>query len=535
MTAEPAVGPLHLTAALEGPLERPPGRLQRLLEPPALALAVACALAVVYLLWSPLAPDISAQTARASAARLTHMGTWWTGWFGGLSLASYSVVVPPVMALLGVPVTGALAVVATAAAGGRLLHGAVRPRTGAIALSVAAAADVLGGRTTFAIGTAAALAAALALQRDRRLLAAGLGVLTVLCSPLAGLFLGIAAAALFIVRPHRRRGAAVICGSLGATALALALKSPGTGQMPFTARDLAGAAAATAAVAILCPQRLVRVGAALLILAEVLCFLVPSAVGVNVGRLTAVFGAAAVLAFSPRHRAAAALAAIGLTIGPCVDLVNQIHAGHDASARHAFYQPLVDQLVAHRGLAGPVAAGQRVEVIDPRTHGEAGYVAPIVPLARGWYRQADVADNGIFYQQDALTPTSYRRWLDSLAVRWVALPNAPLDYASVAEARLVRSGLPYLTPIWSNSSWTLYEVDRSKPLADGAAAAFGGRGLTVHVPHAGVTYLRVRWSPAIALESPTGVDGARTFDADGWVGLETPDPGTYVLTARDLL
>src|SRR5206468_145271 len=96
------------------------------------------------------------------------------------------------------------------------------------------------------------------------------------------------------------------CVTLAAAALSLAILSPGSGQMPDTGWDLFGAIASTAAVALFCPQRLIRVGAALLAAAEVVCYLVPSAVGGNVGRLTAVFGAVAVLAFSPRHRVVAA-------------------------------------------------------------------------------------------------------------------------------------------------------------------------------------------------------------------------------------
>src|ERR1700712_1549706 len=115
-------------------------------EPAAIGLAVAIVLALGYVAWAPFAPDLAAQSARAAAARLTGIGTWWSGWFGGLPLASYSVIVPPVIAVLGVPVTGGLAVIGTTLAGSPLLRSAERPRLGAVALAVAAGADVLGGR-----------------------------------------------------------------------------------------------------------------------------------------------------------------------------------------------------------------------------------------------------------------------------------------------------------------------------------------------------------------------------------------------------
>jgi hypothetical protein len=503
-------------------------------DPLVLALAVGVALAVIYLLWSPPVPDVSAQAGRAVAARLTRGGTWWAGWFGGLPLVSYSAVVPPLMAVLGVPLTGGLAVVATAGAGGALLRGAPRPRVGAVALSVASAADVLGGRTTFAVGTAVALTAALALRHRRSGWAAGLALLSVLSSPLAGLFLGIGALGLFAVDRSRRRAALAASFVLLAAAAVVATLSPGAGRMPFSLRDLLAALGATAAVALLCPQPPIRATAVSVAVAEVVCYLVPSSVGVNIGRLTAVFGAAVVLAFSPWHRIAATAAAVALTVGPGVDLYTQLSAAHDASARRSFYQPLLAELVQRRSAA---SIGQRIEVVDPRSHGEATYVAPAVPLARGWYRQADVAQNGLFYEPGALTAESYHRWLDSLAVRWVALPTGPLDYASKDEAQLVSSGPGYLRQIWHSRRWTLFEVINSRPLADDATVQPVPGGLAVDVRRPGLVRLRLRWSPTLALRSGgSGWPGpAAVENQDGWVGLSVTRPGRYLLVARQLL
>lgn len=533
MTAEPVDGLLP-GAARGGPMSVRIRSIGILLEPTGLALVVATVLAIAYVAWAPLAPDLAAQSARAGAARLTHIGTWWTGWFGGLPLASYSVVVPPVMAVLGVPLTGGLAVIGTAAAAGPLVQGAVRPRVGAIALAVAAGADVLGGRTSFAVGTAVALAAGLALQRHRPGIAAGLAAVATLCSPLAGLFLGIGALTLLLAIPRLRRDAALVCGALLGVGIALALLSPGSGRMPFSARDLFGALCMTVAIAVLCPQRIARIGAALIAAAEIFFFIVPSSVGVNIGRLTAVFGAAVVIAYSPRHRLAAAVAAVALSIGPGLDLTTQIVAGRDASAHRSYYAPLVHELVQRRDAGGPAAAGQRVEVVDPRTHGDASYVAPFVPLARGWYRQADVANNPLFYQPGALSPASYRKWLDTLAVRWVAVPTATLDYASVNEANLIGSNLRYLRPVWQNADWSLYEVDHALPLADHAIVRPTDGGLTVDVGRAGWVRMRVRWSPTLVLHTPVGDEGARLANGDGWVLLNAPDPGRYTISARNL-
>ena len=115
-----------------------------------------------------------------------------------------------------------------------------------------------------------------------------------------------------------------------------------------------------------------------------------------------------------------------------------LRSSSGASAQAAYYQPLQAELESELRAAGPAAVGQRVEVVDTANHWGSAYLSTL-SLARGWDRQADHAYNPIFYDDGALTAASYRHWLDSLAVGWVALPAAPLDYASVAEGRLIRA------------------------------------------------------------------------------------------------
>ena len=74
-------------------------------------LLVTALLCIGYLIWAPTAPDLLAQVARAGVAARAGSVGWWTGWFGGLSLPSYSVLVPSWMATVGVQVTGVAAVV----------------------------------------------------------------------------------------------------------------------------------------------------------------------------------------------------------------------------------------------------------------------------------------------------------------------------------------------------------------------------------------------------------------------------------------
>ena len=77
-----------------------------------------------------------------------------------------------------------------------------------------------------------------------------------------------------------------------------------------------------------------------------------------------------------------------------------------------------------------------------RNHWEAAYVAPHIPLARGWHRQLDREANGLFYGDEPLNAATYLAWLHALAVRWVALPNASLDVSAQHEAAILREGVP---------------------------------------------------------------------------------------------
>ncbi|HEY1488132.1 MAG TPA: hypothetical protein VGF84_18640, partial [Micromonosporaceae bacterium] len=165
-------------------------------------LAVACA--SVYALHTPAVPDLAAQVARVDAARSGAL-LWWSGWFGGLQLPSYSVLSPLVMSWHGVSVAAGCAAAAASIFGLSLFRTSRRPIAASIGLSAAAFADILAGRVTFALGGAAAIGAAVLIKRDRRWLAPAAGLIAYLFSPLAGLFLGFATLAIAVAQPARRR------------------------------------------------------------------------------------------------------------------------------------------------------------------------------------------------------------------------------------------------------------------------------------------------------------------------------------------
>ena len=146
-----------------------------------------------------------------------------------------------------------------------------------------------------------------------------------------------------------------------------------------------------------------------------------------------------------------------------------------------------------------------------------------------------MADNPIFYEPRALTATSYRRWLDSLAVRWVALPSGQLDYAAAAESRLIRGGLDYLTVAWSSSTWTLFEVAEPVPLVSGAQLQTATAStLTMQTSGAAEVAVRLRWSPyfVVAALGSGARPAACVVNRGGWVTIVVKGAGTFVLSNR---
>src|SRR5205823_6647700 len=140
----------------------------------------------------------------------------------------------------------------------------------------------------------------------------------------------------------------------------------------------------------------------------------------------------------------------------------------------------------------------RVEAVDTPTHFSAVYLAAAsIPIARGWYRQDDFPQNEVLYDHPGAR--AYLRWLRSLGVRYVVLPQVPPDYSSRAEAKLVRSGRANLRPVFRTSELTIYAVPRPRTIITGPRRPFVtsfGESRIGLVVHSGGTYrIAVRWSP----------------------------------------
>jgi hypothetical protein len=185
-------------------------------------------------------------------------------------------------------------------------------------------------------------------------------------------------------------------------------------------------------------------------------YLLPIPIGTTATRLPELFAAPIIVAVAtiPLVAVIAATASVVVLLPPTS--ITEVRGRGDPALSAKFYAPLLDQLVA-RGVTGPI------EVVPTLRRGEAAFVAPVVPIARGWSRQADTGRNPIFYDR-TLNADTYRKWLDDNAISYVAISNGPDDWAATDEATLVRHGLPYLQAVWSDRTWTLYAVTNPRPV-----------------------------------------------------------------------
>lgn len=499
----------------------------RRLAPPALAAL----LAAVYLVWQPPSLDLAAAEYRAWLFERHGLSVWDGQWYGGHHLPGYSVLGPPLGAWLGPRLAAALAVVAAAWLFERIAWARWGERAwlGATWFAAGAATTLFSGRITFALGLVPALGALLALQRGRTALALALAAATPLASPVAGLFLALAGTA-YALGERRARGIALAAAALAPVA-ALALAFPEGGVEPFVASAFWPVVAFAAVALVLLPreERTLRAGVVLYALGCAAAFALDTPLGGNVVRLGALCaGPLAALVLWRRRTLALALVAPFLLWWQWSAAIDDVRtASGDATVHAAYYAPLLAFLAQHDEPA-------RVEIPFTRLHWEARWVAPAVPLARGWERQLDLKVNPLFYgeQTDAppLTAARYRAWLDETGVRWVALPDARLDYSAQAEARLVAGGLPYLRLAWRGAHWRVYEVRDATPLADPPARVtrIGPDSVSLTVARPASVRVRVRWTPYWAV-----VAGDACVAPDGdWTRLRVRRAGEVRLATR---
>lgn len=512
--------------------------------------------------------DTAAQVYRVESFRVYGFTLWDFSWYGGHWTIDYSVLYPALAGTLGILAVTVLSAAASAYAFDRLARPHLGP-AGVVASYVFAVGTLVAasiGQLTFLAGEGFGIPALLAASRGRYRLAVLFALCCTLTSPLTGAFLALAAAAWGIDRwlatpGHRgRRGPAVIPAAAVAAAAALPIVAaaflfPGDGPMPYPPLDWLWEMIVAGTIGLLAGRRhrTVALACVLWMVAATFAEAVPSALGGNIGRLEDLVALPIGLALAwERLPVLAPAAAVPLMLSQWAPAGGAFTtAPSQPSTSRAFFVPLDRELLALAGRE-PTA---RVEVVPTEYHWEAAYVADVEPLARGWERQLDEADNPIFYRHGGLTAPSYRAWLLDNGVRYVALASAPLDIAGRAEAALVASGrVPGLHLVWAADGWRVWSLSGSPGIVSGPATLVSEDNgeVVLHASSAGRVTVRIRWNPdwfvadGAGCDEPAGEWTLLDVDRSGQVDLEmsllSPDqtdcrtetptqPGTLTATA----
>ena len=456
----------------------------------------------------PRGGDLAAHLYRTS---LVHHGVlvWDNLWFAGqYPLSSYSLLYYPLAAVVGNAALGIAGVVIAAA-----IFAAVAQREWksvgrwpARTFAVLLAGQAFTAAYPYDMGVSMLLATLWALQRRRVGLAVCCVVLTLGFSPLAFLFLALTLVALFLRHPRVDRRAVVVGAAVllagGVQLVSLrVLPAPGLVYPYGTWRLAAGLLVAALGAAIAFRGRGGWPLASLFVVwsvATIVAYTIPSPVGHNLVRasvfvLPLVLVAAALAGFRPRSLAIAAIvAALASNVLPYAAMVPDRASSIDAHA--SFWRPVV------RFLGARSRPGYRVEVVPTANHWESYFLpAAGIAMARGWYRQLDIADDAVLYAR-RLTGATYRDWLRAHAVRYVVLPHLALEAIDARrEAELIESGAAGLRKVSSSAAATTYELRHPQPMLTGPGPAaitrLRSNEIDGWVGHAGTYLLRVHFTP----------------------------------------
>ncbi|MEV5882742.1 MFS transporter [Streptomyces sp. NPDC052020] len=520
--------------------------------------------------------DLAAQDAWAEFVGRHPDSAYNLAWYGGMHPVSYSVVSPYLMSLLGVRTT--MMIAGTLSAGLLTLilargRAVARPLVPALAGLFGLLGNAVSGRVTFGLGTLFALGAVAVVfcwpyrwrykRWAKALCAAPLAALATMSSPVAGLFVGLVAVALFL---QKRRPGAWALGLAPSAVVALsAWLFPFSGTQPMAFGSAFLPLVYAVAVCLLVPRGwvTVRITAGVYALAVLLVWVISSQIGSNITRLAMLFAGAVLVAALPfavprtRKWYALVVAVAGFVAWIGFKSVDDVVHTTPAASWARELAPLVNELQEVGAEKG------RVEVVPARSHREASALAPYVNLARGWNRQADMERNPLFYD-DTLNSANYHEWLKRWAVHFVVLPkDEPDGDGGERERELVQRGLPYLEQIWGDANWQLFRVTDPAPLAEPHAVVERAEQgeWTIRVERAGRVLVRIPYSPWLSivdaegksLQAPQETEASKnrpegtpkTYDnvdgclmeteedaeGDRWTVLLAPEPGTYRLAA----
>ena len=487
---------------------------------------VTLALCAIVLLANIRGPDLPAQNYRVWLLRHHGFVVFDSHWYAGHTLPGYSLLFPPLAAVFGARLVGALSCVAATAALARLWGRDSSPaaQVGLLWFSVVVVLDLMVGRLPFALGLAAGIGVLVAIREERPAWAAVLALVCAAASPLAGAFL-LFGGLVWLPDIGWRRAWPVAVAGVGLVAAAIFGEG---GTFPFLVRDLL-AILGTVAVGLLVARRsshILRRGLLAYAAIGLVLYLAPNPVGGNWERLAAVMVGplAAYELLRVGRRWALVAITVPLILWQFAPVSSAVGSSYSSSAHASYYRGLIGYLKVHGG------ENQRIEVPLTQARWETDYLATKFALARGWERQVDLEHNAVLYDDD-LTATDYHQWLRSNAVQWVALPDVALDSSEKGERSLLTRGASFLEPVWSDAHWKLWRVRDASGLVSGPArlVSLGISSFTLDGHGAGVVKVFVRWTKfwqvteGKACIAPT---------ADGWTAVTLPGPGLVTVTAQ---
>ena len=468
---------------------------------------MAAAAAALYLIWDPPSADLAAQRFRADLFEREGFTLFSTAWYGGHHTPGYSVLFPPLAALLGPRLVAAIAALA-ATAFVTALVGGERGRIAGLAFVPGIVASLVSGRLAFTLGVGFATGAVLAAARGRTWLAALAGLLTALASPVAAAFAALAGVAL---------GGAGFALALAAVVpvLFLVVAFPEGGTFPFVVSSFLPTFAFAVVAALAAPRewRAVRAGAALYAVLALVALAIPTPLGGNAARLGTLLAApVAILVLWPRRRLLLAALALPLAYWVLQPAVRDwLRAHDDPSTEAAFYEPVVGFLDEQRPF--------RVTVPFTQNHGEAFHLARRFPIARGWNRQLDIERNELFYEGE-LTRAGYVAWLRENGIGHVAVPlRLPMDESGEDEKRVALT----LPEVFRSERWRVVAA----PGDDDVEVT--PEGFVLNTTQRGARTIRIRFTPYFALLEGEGcVEPA----PGGWTRVRVREAGRVEVGTR---
>jgi len=491
-------------------------------------VAAAVASAVGFLLVQPDVGDLQAALARAFAARHGVGLGYWFQWFGGgATPGNYSVITPTLSGWIGAPLLGALATVAISVLAAFAVRGTSHPAAAAWTTAVVAGLNLWSGRVPFALGTAAAIGAYVALRQRQLLIVWALAVVAGLASPVTGAFLAFVLGGVFLVEPEHRRRVLPVIAVAFLTLVGVAIFFGSPGPQPYSIWTALYSGASALFMLLARPSRSVRICLWLTFVGALAFAIVPTGMGSNWNRMPWIWLPPAVVATAAvpwRRWLIAVLPAV--IMGAYLTTADLIRST-DPAAKASYYNSLVTQLDHRHDLANV-----RLEVVqDQSIHTAAFALIGHAALASGYETQEQTKLNAVL-ADPKLDATSFKLWLDNNAVGYVAFNKQAPDDGP--EYKLVAAGnLPYLHQVSSDGKWVLYRVSYPTTIVPAPQQLVSARqaALTIKVPCACSFNVRVRYSNFLQLQVKGGErHGTVADDGSGWATLTTPAPGTYVLS-----